>query len=241
VPGSDATRVGLVTGAAGGLAPAVCAELARRGVRVLAADIDGPGAEQAVRAVGGARAVELDVTDVGAVSAFVSSLERLDIVVNLAGLIRRAALLDVTNADFLAVMRTHAEGTLNTMRAAVPLMRARGYGRIVNTSSIAVRGTVNGISYGAAKAAIEGISRNAALELAAHGITVNCVAPGLIDAGMFLTTPDETRAAFGARVPMRRLGTPADIAAAVGFLASEDAGYVTGQTLTVCGGLTLGF
>jgi 3-oxoacyl-[acyl-carrier protein] reductase len=239
--GTPSTRVGLVTGAAGGIAPAVCAELSARGIRVVAVDIDGPGVERVAGAVEGARAVRLDVTDVDAVDALVSSLDRLDVVVNLAGLIRRAAILDVTNADFLAVMATHAEATLNTMRAAVPLMRAHGYGRIVNTSSIATRGTVSGISYGAAKAAIEGISRNAALELAADGITVNCVAPGLIDAGMFLSTPEETRLAFGARVPMRRLGTPADIAAAVGFLASEDAGYVTGQTLTVCGGLTLGF
>jgi 3-oxoacyl-[acyl-carrier protein] reductase len=229
------TRVALVTGAAGGIAPPVCAALASQDMHVVAVDIDGPGVEGR-----GDRSVELDVTDADAVTALVSSLDRLDVVVNLAGVIRRAAILDVTHDDFTAVMAAHAEGTLNTMRAAVPLMRAAGYGRIVNTSSIAVRGTVNGISYGAAKAAIEGMSR-AALELAPDGITVNCVAPGLIDAGMFNTAPEETRRAFTARVPMHRLGTPADIAAAVAFLASDEAGYVTGQTLTVCGGLTLGF
>jgi 3-oxoacyl-[acyl-carrier protein] reductase len=235
-------RVALVSGAAGGIGSAVCAALVRRGLQVVGADIDGAAAEAVARAVGdGARGVELDVTDAGAVSALVGSLDRLDVVVNLAGVIRRAAILEVTSDDFRTVMSTHAEGTLNTMRAAVPLMRANGYGRIVNTSSIAVRGTVNGISYGAAKAAIEGLSRNAALELAPDGITVNCVAPGLIDAGMFLTTPEETRRAFTSRVPMKRLGTPADIAAAVSFLASDEAAYVTGQTLTVCGGLTLGF
>jgi 3-oxoacyl-[acyl-carrier protein] reductase len=238
VEGGDATRVGLVTGAAGGIGGAVCAELARRGLRVVAVDIDGAALE---RSAAGVRAVLLDVTDADGVDRLVASLDRLDVVVNLAGVIRRAAILDVANDDFRTVMGTHAEGTLNTMRAAVPLMRAHGYGRIVNISSIAARGTVSGISYGAAKAAIEGMSRNAALELAPDGITVNCVAPGLIDAGMFLSTPEETRRAFGARVPMGRLGTPADIAAAVGFLASEQAAYVTGQTLTVCGGLTLGF
>jgi 3-oxoacyl-[acyl-carrier protein] reductase len=127
------------------------------------------------------------------------------------------------------------------MRAAAPVMRANGYGRIVNTSSIAVRGTVAGGSYGAAKGAIEGLTHSVALELAPHGITANCVAPGLIDAGIFLSTPEEYRQELTDRVPMRRLGTAADVAACVAFLASEEAGYVTGQTLTVCGGLTLGF
>jgi 3-oxoacyl-[acyl-carrier protein] reductase len=120
-------------------------------------------------------------------------------------------------------------------------MRAHGYGRIVNTSSIAFRGTVAGGSYGAAKGAIEGLTHSAAIELAPHGITVNCVAPGLVDAGIFLSTPEEYRQELIERVPMQRLGTPADIAACVAFLASEEAGYITGQTLTVCGGLSLGF
>ncbi len=236
------TRVGLVTGAAGGIGSAVCAALAQQGLQVIAVDLDRAGAEAVARSLeGGALGLDADVTDADAVTELISSLDRLDVVVNLAGVIRRAGILDVTNDDFRVVMTTHAEGTLNTMRAAVPLMRAHGYGRIVNTSSIAVRGTVKGISYGAAKAAIEGISRNAALELASDGITVNCVAPGLIDAGMFLTTPEETRRDFASRVPMRRLGTPAAVAAAVAFLASDEAGYITGQTLTVCGGLTLGF
>jgi 3-oxoacyl-[acyl-carrier protein] reductase len=236
------TRVALVTGAGGGIAPAVCAALVAQGSSVVGVDIDGALAESTAQSVGdGVRAVELDVTDRDAVDRLVASLGRLDVVVNLAGVIRRAAIEDVTSEDFRTVMNAHAEGTLNTMRAAVPMMRANGYGRIVNTSSIAVRGTVNGISYGAAKAAIEGISRNAALELAPDGITVNCVAPGLIDAGMFLTTPAETRASFASRVPMKRLGTPDDIAAAVAFLVSDAASYVTGQTITVCGGLTLGF
>jgi 3-oxoacyl-[acyl-carrier protein] reductase len=127
------------------------------------------------------------------------------------------------------------------MRAAIPLMRANGYGRIVNTSSIAVRGTVAGGSYGAAKGAIEGLTRSAALELAPHGITVNCVSPGLVDAGIFLSTPVEYREQLVERVPMRRLGTPEDVAGCIAFLASDAASYVTGQTLTVCGGLTLGF
>jgi 3-oxoacyl-[acyl-carrier protein] reductase len=100
---------------------------------------------------------------------------------------------------------------------------------------------VAGGSYGAAKGAIEGLTHSAAIELAPHGITVNCVAPGLIDAGIFLSTPEQFRAELIDRVPMRRLGTSGDVAACVAFLASDQAGYITGQTLTVCGGLTLGF
>jgi 3-oxoacyl-[acyl-carrier protein] reductase len=229
-PSGDGVRVALVTGAAGGLGSACCDALARTGMTVIAADLEAAG-----------EGVALDVTDADAVTALIGSLDRLDVVVNLAGVIRRAPLARISTEDFRLTMETHAEGTLNTMRAAAPVMRANGYGRIVNTSSIAVRGTVAGGSYGAAKGAIEGLTHSVALELAPHGITVNCVAPGLIDAGIFLSTPEEYRQEFTDRVPMRRLGTPADVAACVAFLASEEAGYVTGQTLTVCGGLTLGF
>jgi 3-oxoacyl-[acyl-carrier protein] reductase len=222
-------RVALVTGAAGGLGSACCAALEGKGMRVIAADLD-PAAD-----------VTLDVTDADAVDELIGALDRLDVVVNLAGVIRRAPLSRLTNDDFRLTMATHAEGTLNTMRAAAPRMRENGYGRIVNTSSIAIRGTVAGGSYGAAKGAIEGLTHSVAIELAPHGITVNCVAPGLIDAGIFLTTPEEYRQELTDRVPMRRLGTAADIAGCVAFLASEEAGYITGQTLTVCGGLSLGF
>jgi 3-oxoacyl-[acyl-carrier protein] reductase len=237
-------RVALVTGAAGGLGPACCGALAGSGMYVIAADLDADGARRVARSLdadAGARGVALDVTDADAVAALIGSLDRLDVVVNLAGVIRRAALARITLEDFRLTMATHVEGTLGTMREAAPLMRANGYGRIVNTSSIAVRGTIAGGSYGAAKGAIEGLTRSAALELAPHGITVNCIAPGLIDAGIFLSTPEEYRRELIERVPMRRLGTPADVGGCVAFLASEAAGYVTGQTLTVCGGLTVGF
>jgi 3-oxoacyl-[acyl-carrier protein] reductase len=240
----DLVRVALVTGAAGGLGPACCRALAERGMRVLATDLDADAAVRVAASLDAAtpaRGIALDVTDEDAVGVLIGELDRLDVLVNLAGVIRRAPLARITIEDFRLTMSTHAEGTLATMRAAIPLMRANGYGRIVNTSSIAVRGTVAGGSYGAAKGAIEGLTRSAALELAPHGITVNCVAPGLVDAGIFLSTPVEYREELVARVPMRRLGTPEDVAGCIAFLASDAASYVTGQTLTVCGGLTLGF
>jgi 3-oxoacyl-[acyl-carrier protein] reductase len=241
-PRDGATRVALVTGAAGGLGPACCSLLAARGLDVIAADLDGDGAERVGASLGGrSRGAALDVTDAGAVASLIGSLDRLDVVVNLAGVIRRGTLGKITDEDFRLTMATHVEGTLSTMRAAAPLMRANGYGRMVNTSSIAVRGTVAGGAYGAAKGAIEGLTHSAALELAPHGITVNCVSPGLVDAGIFLSTPEEYRQELIERIPMHRLGTPEDIAGCIGFLTSDEAGYITGQTLTVCGGLTLGF
>jgi 3-oxoacyl-[acyl-carrier protein] reductase len=232
-----------VTGAGGGLGRACCGALAAAGLRVYAADVQ----PEAIGQLEGDRvtAIELDVTDRAAVEAAVDSLvqlgARLDVLVNLAGVIRNQLLAKIEDADFRLVMATHVEGTLNTMRAVTPLMRKQGYGRVVNMSSIALRGSIAGSAYGAAKGAIEGITRSAALELAKHGVTVNCVAPGLIDAGIFLTVPDDYREAGIARIPTGRAGTAAEVAACVAFLASSDASYVTGQSLSVCGGLSIGF
>lgn len=212
---------------------------------MIVADLDPAGAErlagELVAQGGLAEAVTLDVSDRPAVEALVAGLDRLDIVVNLAGVIRNALLVKIDDDDFELTLSSHLQGTLNTMRAAAPKMRAHGYGRIVNTSSIAFRGSIAGGAYGAAKGAIEGLTHSAALELARHGVTVNCVAPGLISAGIFMTTPPEYRAQATARVPMQRLGEPEEVAACVAFLASSAASYVTGQTLLVCGGLSVGF
>jgi 3-oxoacyl-[acyl-carrier protein] reductase len=238
---TDPPGVAIVTGAAGGLGPACCEALARRGHHVVAADLDLDGAERVARQLGDATAAHLDVTDAGSVRDLAERFARIDVLVNLAGVIRRAPLAKIEVGDFRLVLATHVEGTLNTMQAVVPIMRANGYGRIVNTSSIAVRGTVAGGSYGSAKGAVEALTRSVAMELAPAGITVNCVAPGLVDAGMFLSTPEDYRVELAGRVPMQRLADPSEIAACVAFLGSREAGYVTGQTLTVCGGLTLGF
>jgi 3-oxoacyl-[acyl-carrier protein] reductase len=125
------------------------------------------------------------------------------------------------------------------MRAIAPGMKRNGYGRIVNTSSVAAVGSPAGISYASAKGGIEGMSRSAAIELARHGITVNCIAPGLVDAGMFLETPDSFRSHLIERIPMGRFAEPGEIASCVAFLASPGCSYVTGQTLLACGGLSI--
>jgi 3-oxoacyl-[acyl-carrier protein] reductase len=241
--------VAIVTGAGGGIGAGVTAALSRQGMRIVAVDIDGTRAQAAAEALvaagGDAIALVADARDQesasAAVDTAVSRFQRVEVLVNLAGLMRNAMMHKVTDEDFLAVLESQALGTLHFMQAVTPHLKRLGYGRIVNISSIAARGTIGGVSYGAAKGAIEAMTRSAALELAPHGVTVNCVAPGLVNAGMFLTTPEEFRQQLVERIPVGRMATADDVAAAVRFLASAEAGYITGQTLTVCGGLTLGF
>lgn len=242
-------RVAFVTGASGGLGRACCAALAARGDHVVVVDLDGAAADAVAgdlrRDGGAARGLGLDVasrSDVErAIDQVVAEHGRIDVVVNLAGIIRNQTLGKIEDADFDALMDVHVKGTLNTMRAAVPLMRAAGYGRVVNTSSIALNGAIAGVGYGAAKGAIVGMTRSAAMESAKNGVTVNCVAPGLVNAGVFLTVPEDYQQQQIAKIPAKRMGEPSEIASCVAFLTSPDASYVTGQTLTICGGLSLGF
>jgi 3-oxoacyl-[acyl-carrier protein] reductase len=241
-------RVALVTGAGGGLGGECVRALLALGMHVFASDLttDLLGGLDDVEGLPGRLSLRaLDVTDSAAVTTLVDDVladdGRLDVLVNLAGVVRNQVLHKIADADFGATMSTHVHGTLHTMRAAAPAMRSAGYGRIVNMSSIAIRGSIAGGAYGAAKGAVEGMTRAAAMELAPHGITVNCVAPGVVDAGMFRTVPKDYQEKSVARVPMRRPGTAREVADVVAFFCSPAAAYVTGQSLFVCGGLSLGF
>lgn len=242
-------RIAVLTGAAGGLGVAASRALGKTGVKVVMTDmaLDRADAAAAGLKAEGIDAVGagLDVTDRAAVERFIAGIveahQRLDILVNLAGVVRNDYITKVKDEDFELTFTSHVKGTLNCMRAALPIMRKQKSGRVVNMSSIAALGSLAGASYGAAKGAIESMSRVAAIESAKEGITVNCVAPGMIAAGMFLTTPEQYQAVSIERTPMKRAGTAEEVAHCIAFFASPGASFITGQTLFVCGGLSVGF
>lgn len=242
-------RVAVLTGAAGGLGVAASRALGKMGVRVIMTDLAQDRAEAAATKLRGegidAVGAGLDVTNRADVDPLIAEIAkkhgRLDILVNLAGVVRNDYLTKLRDEDFDLTFASHVKGTMHCMRAALLIMRPQKYGRIINMSSVAALGAVAGTSYGAAKGAIESMSRVAAIESAKEGITVNCVAPGMIAAGMFLTTPQHYQAFNIDRTPMKRAGTAEEVAHCIAFFASPEASFVTGQTLFVCGGLSVGF
>ena len=249
-------RTIVVTGAAAGIGRALTTFFTRAGGRVVAVDLD----EQALAALTGAATpgttggtgaggpVEVlpvagDVADPAtaarAVRTAVDGTGRLDVVVNNAGLTRDAMLWKLTDEDWDRVLRVHLGGTFAFTRAAVPVMRAAGYGRIVNVTSYSgLHGNLGQANYSAAKAGIVGFTRTAAKELARFGITVNAVSPNAATA-MVDAVPEPRRAELEALAPMGRFGDPMEMAAAVGFLACQEAGYITGVVLPVDGGLSI--
>jgi 3-oxoacyl-[acyl-carrier protein] reductase len=239
-------KVIIVTGGGSGLGKDYCKSFAAEGGRVVCADIDAAIAARTVKAVGDAggvaRAVACDVTkpcDVeGMVEEALHAFGRIDVLVNNAGVIRRRSLVGTTEEDWDREIDTDLKGPFLCARAVVPHMMERGYGKIVNISSVA--GIVGCIStaYAASKAGINGLTRQWALELAPHGIRVNSVAPG------YTATPinEKLRQTPAARrisetIPLG-WGKPADITAAVLFLSANESDYITGQTLAVDGGMT---
>jgi 3-oxoacyl-[acyl-carrier protein] reductase len=241
-------RHSLVIGGAGGIGAAVCEALAEAGYRVSIADRNSDAASSLAATLTAkgyaAHGESCDASSASDVEALKTRIEKahepVDIVVAMAGVIRNDLLVKVKDEDFDLVLATHLKSTLNAMRTFLPDMRTRGYGRLVTMSSLAGRGSVAGASYAAAKSGIEGLTRTAAIEMARYGVTVNCVAPALIDAGMFRTVPKDYQDKGVQAVPMRRPGEPREVAACVRFLASDDASYITGQIINVCGGMSLG-
>ncbi len=241
-------RHSLVVGGAGGIGAAVCEALAEAGYSVSIADRNGEAATSLAATLTSkgytAHGETCDASSAADVEALRERIEEergpVDILVPMAGVIRNDLLVKVKDDDFDLVIATHLKSTLNAMRSFLPGMRTRGYGRVVTMSSLAGRGSIAGASYAAAKSGIEGLTRTAAIEMARYGVTVNCVAPALIDAGMFRTVPKEYQDKGVQAIPMRRPGEPREVAACVRFLASEDASYITGQIITVCGGMSLG-
>jgi 3-oxoacyl-[acyl-carrier protein] reductase len=242
-------QTALVTGAAGGIGSAICHALARQGARLA---LSGTNAAKLrafrdeLNETYGHDHVEItcDLSKTESVEhlvpATIDTLGRLDILVNNAGITRDNLIMRMKDDDWDQVIRVNLEAAFRLMRAAArPMMKAR-HGRIVTiTSVVGATGNPGQVNYAAAKAGLVGLSKSLGQELASRGITVNCVAPGFIRTAMTEVLPDAQKQALNARIPMGRMGEGEDIGAAVAYLASREAGYVTGQTLHVNGGMAM--
>jgi 3-oxoacyl-[acyl-carrier protein] reductase len=243
---ANTRRVAIVTGAARGIGAAIATRLSDEGHAVAVIDLD----EQACKSVAetladnGGRAVGVaaDVSDeqsvAEATAAVAEQLGSPAILVNNAGITRDNVLRKMSVDDWDAVAAVHLRGNFLFSRAVQPYMREAGWGRIVNLSSVSALGNFGQTNYAAAKAGVQGITKTLAIELGPYGITVNAVAPGFIETDMTAATAARMGVSFeqlketsAAEIPVRRVGQPRDIAAAVAFFASEDASFVSGQVL----------
>lgn len=239
-------QVAIVTGASRGIGRAIALELARRGAMVIGTATTEAGAEGIGAAFKQAglegRGAVLNVNDATAVDALVESTLKefgaLNVLVNNAGITQDQLAMRMKDDEWDAVIDTNLKAVFRLSRAVLrPMMKARG-GRIVNiTSVVGSAGNPGQVNYAAAKAGVAGMTRALAREIGSRGITVNCVAPGFIDTDMTKGLPQEQQTALKTQIPLGHLGSPEDIAHAVAFLASPQAGYITGTTLHVNGGM----
>ena len=238
-------KTAIVTGASRGIGRGIATLLASRGAHVIAG-ARGQNAADTVAAIqqagGRAEVVSLDVTDAASVDALVSGalerLGRIDILVNNAGIARDNLMLRMKRGDWDDVLATNLTSAFTTVQAVLkPMVKQRG-GRIISISSVVGQtGNAGQANYAASKAGLIGFSKALAREVASRNITVNVVTPGLIATDMTKAISDKAQKDWTAAIPLGRLGTPADIAAAVCFLASDEASYITGQVLAVNGGM----
>jgi 3-oxoacyl-[acyl-carrier protein] reductase len=228
-------RVAIVTGAGSGIGAATARRLAAEGAAVVCADVNLAAAGVVAAEVGG-RAVAHDVVERSSWEALAAAVGPLDILVNNAGVTRDRTLLRMTDEEWQTVIDVHLKGMWLGCQHAVPAMRERGGGAIVNLSSEARRGAFGQANYAAAKAGIVGLTRTVALEHARHGIRCNAVAPGAVDTPMTQAVPAAVKERWIPNIPLARFAQPPEIAAVIAFLASDDASYVTGQCIGVDGG-----
>jgi 3-oxoacyl-[acyl-carrier protein] reductase len=237
-------RCALVTGASGGIGGAIARALHAQGAAVVLSGRRRAALDDLAAEMGERVSVVLgDLAEPGAPERLIAAAEATggpDILINNAGLTRDNLALRLKDEDWQTVLDVNLSAGFRLIRAALRGMMKRRYGRIVNiTSIVAVTGNPGQANYAAAKAGLIGMSKALAAEVAGRGITVNCVAPGLIETAMTDALGEEQRARLLARIPAGRLGSGADVAAAVGYLASAEAAYVTGQTLHVNGGMAM--
>jgi 2-hydroxycyclohexanecarboxyl-CoA dehydrogenase len=233
----------LVTGGASGIGAAIAARLAAEGAEVWIGDLNVEGAEQVAGEIAG-HALELDVTDLDAARSAVGAAGDLDVLVNNAGMDNFGFFVYITQEQWQQVLDINLGGVMNCTHAALPGMQERGYGRIVNIASEAGRvGSKGSAAYSAAKAGVIGFTKAIAREAARYGVSANAIAPGPIETPLLMGAKEfgeigeKVIATMKTATQMGRLGQPDEVAAAAAFLASDDASYVTGETLGVSGGL----
>ena len=241
-------KTALVTGAAGGSGSAIVQRFAEEGAGVACTDLNLAGAEAVVERIraasGQAIAVEHDVARrdswEAAVARTLEAFGALDILVNNAGITRDRTLLKMSDEEWQAVIDVHLRGTFLGCQHGLAAMRDRGWGRIVNLSSISALGSYGQTNYSAAKAGIIGVTRTVALEGARYGVLANAIAPGGVDTPMLRGIGEELFEQGREAVPLKRYAEPGEIAAVAAFLASDDASYVTGQVIHADGGASVG-
>ncbi len=242
-------KIVLVTGAAQGIGLGIAEAFVQRGYGVAILDLNADAAQAAVEKLGQAApgrrvmAVAGDVTDRVQVEAAFAQVEAqlglVDVLVNNAGVVRNRRFGNMEESDWDVVINTNLRSQFLTCKAALPGMVERGYGRVINISSRAWLGGFGQANYSAAKGAVVSLTRSLAIEFAAKGVTVNAIAPGIIETPMFGGFKEDVQERLKKSVPMQRIGTPADIAQAVLFFAAPESSYITGQLLYVCGGRSL--
>ncbi|QJT08613.1 3-oxoacyl-[acyl-carrier-protein] reductase [Oceanidesulfovibrio marinus] len=244
---SELPKTALVTGGSRGIGRAIAKRLAREGQQVYLTYVSKPElAEEVVadiaKAGGTAVAFKVDVADPESVRAFfaaeIKDKVQLSVLVNNAGITKDGLILRMKEDDFDRVINVNLKGAFVCLQEAAKIMAKQRVGRIVNISSVVAQmGNAGQANYVSSKSGLIGLTKTAAQELASRNVTVNAVTPGFIESDMTDVLPEKVRDAYLERIPLKRLGTADDIAAAVAFLVSEDAGYITGQVLSVNGGM----
>ncbi len=238
-------KIAIVTGAGQGIGKATAEKLATEGATVIVADVDGATAAQTAAALPAAVAIRVDVTDGQGVQALANRVAaqfgRIDVLVNNAGWDKASPFVDSDPADWDRAIAVNLYGVLHTCRAVLPVMAGQGSGAVVNLGSDAGRvGSSGEAVYSAAKGGVIAFTKSLAREMARHRVRVNCVCPGPTDTALFASfAGPKLREALTKAIPFGRLGQAADVANVVAFLASEEASFVTGQTISVSGGLTM--
>jgi 3-oxoacyl-[acyl-carrier protein] reductase len=239
-------RVSVVTGASQGIGEVIARDLAGEGSAVVLVDVQADKLADVVRSIseagGRAEAHQVDVGDAAAVERVVAAIAaghgRIDHLVNNAGITRDGLLMRMKEEDWDAVIRVNLKGTFNFSKAVIRTMIAARYGRIVNIASVAgLMGNAGQANYAASKAGVVAFARSLAREVGARGITVNAVAPGFIATAMTDVLPEDVKKAYLEIIPLKKFGLPKDVSSAVRFLLSDDAAYITGQVVSVNGGM----